>query len=93
MMNASEKLIFLQSLKERELCELVIIPLLEAMGYEQIRYTHGPLEMGKDIVFSRADPLEAQITCAAVVKISRISGSVSSSDSAREIWHQVRQAF
>jgi hypothetical protein len=31
---------FLQSLTERELCELVIIPLLEEMRYVEIRYTH-----------------------------------------------------
>jgi hypothetical protein len=48
---------FLQSLNEAELRELVIMPLLSRMGYQDVRAIHGILEFGKDIVFSQQDPL------------------------------------
>ena len=68
------------------------MPLFEAMGYESIRYTHGPLEYGKDFVFNKPDELST-IHCAAVVKSGRLSGSVSKHGSIHEVYHQVSQAL
>jgi hypothetical protein len=90
---SNDDLQFLQSFSEEEFSELVLIPLLEAMGYREIRYTHGPRELGKDIVFTRSDPIEGDITLAAVVKMVKMTGSVSSRSSTREIYHQVAQAL
>jgi len=87
------ELAFLQSLSEAELRELVIAPLLQAMGYTEIRHTHGVLEEGKDIVFSQNDPLHGKYNCAAVVKSTKLSGSVAKNRSVRELYYQLSQAL
>ena len=84
---------FLQSLSERELCELVILPLLSAQGFEEIRYTHGKLESGRDIVFSSLDPLAGRITRCAAVKRTPLTGAVTGSRAIREVHYQVKQAL
>jgi hypothetical protein len=89
----SQDLDFLQSLKEDELRELVLIPLFGALGYSDIRSTHGILEAGKDIVFARVDPIEGSKYLCATVKAHRLSGSVSNSKAIREIYFQVKQAL
>jgi hypothetical protein len=89
----SQDLEFLQSLKEDELRELVLIPLFGALGYGDIRSTHGVLEAGKDIVFAREDPLEGTKYLCATVKVYRLSGSVSNSKAIREIYYQVKQSL
>ncbi len=86
-------LAFLKTLKEDELCELVLIPLLYKMGCLEIRNTHGILERGKDIVFCISSPLEGNRLCCAIVKCIRLSGSVSDSKSIHEVLFQVRQAL
>lgn len=86
-------LTFLQSLSERELCELVLIPLLRAMGFHEIRYVHGRDEHGKDIVFVEDSPLEGKKYYCAAVKSAKLSGSVSNSRSIRELHYQMRQAL
>jgi hypothetical protein len=63
------------------------------MGYHDIRYVHGTLEDGKDIVFSRYDPLDQDIRCCATVKRRQLNGSVSSSRSIRELYFQIDQAL
>ena len=84
---------FLQGLTEEEFSELVLIPLLESMGYQEIRYYHSPRELGKDIVFSREDPIDGRETLCAVVKMRGLSGSVSDSRSGREVLFQVSQSL
>src|SRR5262245_53577808 len=86
-------LVFLQSLNEAELTELVIIPLLEKMGYADIRYTHGVSERGKDVVFCRNDALAGVQYLAATIKCRQLSGSVSKSNSIHEIFFQIQQAL
>lgn len=86
-------LLFLQELKEAEFCELVLVPLLARMDYEDIRYSHGQLEHGKDVFFAKSDPLHGQLNYAAAVKSHKLTGSVSSSRSIREIHFQVSQAL
>ncbi len=62
-----EDIRFLQSLSEPELAELVLVPLLERMGYVSIRYLHGLVETGRDIVFTSDDPLRGPLHHAATV--------------------------
>src|ERR1700687_2315161 len=86
-------LAFLEGLTEEELCELVLIPLLAAQGYRDIRYTHGFLEAGKDITFGYDDPLGGYLHLCATVKRYPLTGSVSSSRSMHEVYFQINQAL
>lgn len=93
MAKTGSELEFLQGLNENELSELVLMPLFEALDYNNIRYTHGVLEQGKDIVFTQDDPLDKEISCCAVVKSVKLTGSVSRSTGINEIYFQVNQAL
>lgn len=84
---------FIQSLTEEEFCEWVLIPLLDAMEYKDIRYTHGYLERGKDIVFIGEDHLQGSQHFCATVKRFALKGSVTGSRSIREVVFQIRQAL
>lgn len=84
---------FLASLTERELTELVVIPLLEKLRYQDIRYTHGVLEHGKDIVCIRPDLLEGPAYIGFVIKIHTLRGSVSGNQSVRTAFYQAQQAL
>lgn len=88
-----DELKFLREISEQELCELVLLPLLAGIGYREIRYTHGMLEFGKDIICSRTDPLEGLQYIGFTVKSQTLDGTVSSSRSIREIHYQVSQAL
>ena len=88
-----QELEFLRSLTERELCELALLPLLSAQGYSEIRYTHGKLEGGKDIVFCSADPLAGKMLYCATVKRAPLTGAVTGSRAIREVLYQVKQAL
>jgi hypothetical protein len=84
---------FLQSLNEAELRDLVIMPLLSRMGYQDVRCIHGTLELGKDIVFSQQDPLARVRHFAVVVKRGPLTGSVSASNSIRAALAQMEQSL
>lgn len=84
---------FLKTLKEQELTELVVIPLLEALGYRDIRYTHGVMEYGKDVVCVRSDPLEGPRYIGFTIKAHALRGSVSSVKSVRVVLFQAEQAL
>jgi len=45
-----EKLEMLRKLSEKDLTKNVLIPLFEKMEFINIKYTHGTLEYGKDII-------------------------------------------
>lgn len=95
-MKDQDRLKFLQSLKEAEFVELVLLPLLDKMGYERIQVTHGASEYGKDIVFSTPDPLDlvdGRHYLSATVKMYPLSGSVSSSRAMHEVYFQIRQSL
>lgn len=89
-MNAIE---LLKSLTEAEFTELVVLPLLEKMGYSSIRRLHGKLELGKDIVAIREDPIQGPQNYAFALKSEKISGSARSSGSARNCIFQLQQAL
>jgi hypothetical protein len=88
-----EPLAYLQSLPEAELRELVLIPLLEAQQYVEIRHTHGPSEAGKDLIFSALDPLAGRLYYAATVKAHKLVGAVDSNKSVQNVYFQVNQAL
>lgn len=89
----NNNLTFLQELTEEELCELILLPLLEHLGFEDIRYIHGNLEFGKDIICKKHDKLEGIQYVGFVVKSKKVTGTVSSSSALREIYFQIDQSL
>jgi len=84
---------FLTSLNEDELCELVVLPLLEALDYKEIRYLHGSLELGKDIVCRKNHAIDGNVYTGFVVKSIKVDGTVTSSRSLRGIHFQIKQSL
>lgn len=89
-MNAVE---LLKSFSEAEFTELVILPLLERLGYTSIRRLHGKLELGKDVVASREDPIQGTLNFAFAIKSEKITGDAKSASSARNCIFQLQQAL
>lgn len=87
-MNRDEKIKFLQSFHEAELTQKILIPLFESMGFEGVKYTHGVLENGKDIIYYTKDTFGKKEYTAVVVKAIDINKG-----EARKIVHQIREAF
>jgi len=62
---------------ETEYARNVVIPSLEAEGYEHIDFHHGPTEIGKDLIFSRTMGYGKKELVVAVIKSDRLSKSSS----------------
>jgi hypothetical protein len=58
--------------------EELVIPLLNKLGFNHVRYNGGTNEFGKDIVFSETDRLSNERHYAAQVKVGNITGEVNS---------------
>ncbi len=69
----------------------VLIPLLNAMGYQDVDHTHGAHELGKDIVAWSESPDGSRAYTAFVVKVGRIGASATGD--AGTVATQIRQAF
>lgn len=52
----------------------LLIPLLQKMGFDHVRYTHGTQEFGRDILFSEVTAFGEHRYCAVQVKVGNISG-------------------
>jgi energy-coupling factor transporter ATP-binding protein EcfA2 len=50
-MDRQEKLEMLRKLSEKELTKTFLIPLFEEMGFQNVKYNHGVLEYGKDVIY------------------------------------------
>ncbi len=83
------------SLPEDSLCKDVVIPLLKAMGYQDVYYYHGGSgEQGKDIVCWEKDKLGSRKNLAIVAKAIKISGKAAyASGTTSEITTQIQQCF
>lgn len=82
----------LRALPEDELCQKILIPLFEAMGYNDVEYHHGgALEQGKDIVMWREEPPKARVNYAVVVKAKKITGAASRGT--HEVLMQIKQSL
>ena len=55
-----------------------VVPLLKALGFQGVRYTHGIDEYGRDLVFYDSDRFGLQRLYCAQVKYGNVSGSASS---------------
>lgn len=84
-----------QKMKEDELSQKVVIPLLKAMGFQDVFYHHGGInEQGKDIVCWKRDELNARKNYALVIKVVPITGQAKSGKgTAGEVATQIQQTF
>jgi hypothetical protein len=79
---------------EGELRTKVLIPLFEAMGYQDVFHHHGGSgEQGKDIVMWKSGDYDERINHGVVVKAGKISGKVGGRSSAGEVSFQIQQCF
>lgn len=69
----------------------VIIPLLISMGFQDVHYSHGQTEFGKDVTFSRLDEFGILKHYGAQVKFGDISGEAMSEID--ELIGQIEDAF
>jgi len=92
-MNSKEKLKILRGLKEEQLTDDVVIPLLEEMGFKNITKTHGQGERGTDLIFYKITEFNERGYTGAQVKAKKIHGSSSKPGNATEILNQAQQAF
>jgi len=70
----------------------VVVPVLEAEGYERIDFHHGATEVGKDLIFSKDKGFGKKSLVAAVVKSDRLTKSSSGASGLPVILVQVDQA-
>jgi len=76
---------------ERDFTISVLIPILRKLGFSNVRYSHGPREFGRDILFSRVNEFEEIEFWGAQVKHGDVSGGVKSDID--EIIGQLDDAF
>ena len=69
----------------------VIIPLLISMGFQDVKYSHGQREFGKDVTFSRLDEFGVFRHYGAQVKFGNVSGQANSEID--ELIGQIDDAF
>lgn len=83
-----------QQMKEEDLRRKVLIPLLQAMKYQDVQEYHGGKEYGKDIVCWKSSDLGSRKNLALVVKAVPVSGkSKVDKGTAGEIQTQINQCF
>jgi len=92
-MDSNPKLAKLYSLDEKALRENLLVPLLTRMGLKAAAVYHGPRERGKDIVCFDVDRLGNREYIGVVAKTTALDGSVSSTNSLREVLCQIEQCF
>jgi hypothetical protein len=83
----------LKALSEDDLVEYVVIPLLRAMGFQDVVNNGGPSEHGKDIVAMKHDELRLPSWLAVVAKKEDLTNSASSHHGLTSVLHQVQQVF
>jgi hypothetical protein len=93
IMDQKTKISKLGSIDEKTLRESVLVPLLNRIGFQTVTVYHGPTERGKDIICFDYDRLGSREYLAVVAKATDLDGSVSSSDSLREVLYQIEQCF
>src|ERR1700760_697626 len=73
---------------------VAVIGLLEHMpNTGNVRHTHGAQETGKDIVFDWTGPFGRKQLVSCVIKNTKISGAVESSNGARAVYIQAEQSL
>jgi hypothetical protein len=83
----------LRELDERELRERILPPLLQALGFVDVRHRHGPREEGKDLLAWRRSVIDTHDWIGFVVKRGDLNAQVTSSAGIRTVLHQVEQVL
>ncbi len=83
----------LKQVHESAIRQLVIIPLLKAMGYSEVHEFHGPIEKGKDILFREPTKLGESFIHAVIASTEDMNGKVGDSKSASRILEQAEMVF
>jgi hypothetical protein len=78
---------------EPDYARSVVIPVLEAEGYQRIDFHHGNTEVGKDLIFFRDNGFDNRALVVAVVKTDKVSKTSSDSSGLPVILVQVHQAL
>lgn len=91
--NLQNKTEYLQNLKETELMRNVLIPLFEAMGFSNVRFTHGPRDLGLDVVLELENFLGEKEFIGVLVEIGAIHGSAVRSGSVINLIGQCEMLF
>lgn len=69
------------------------MPLLKAMGFEDVDHYHGVTEVGKDIVMWKLNDFRSRKNSAVVVKRGNINARAAGNGSAAEVANQIRMAL
>lgn len=80
-------------MRETDYIRSVVIPVLEAEGFNQVDFHHGSTEVGKDLIFWREEGFEKRALVVAVVKTDRLSKSSSNASGLPVFLVQVQQAL
>jgi hypothetical protein len=90
---ADDRTNYLTTLTEEQLRNVVLIPLLTQMSFQDVIEYHGAVEKGKDIICRYLDKLGVTRYVGVVVKRTDIHGAVSQTGSAGEVLLQIQQTF
>ena len=83
-----------RKMKEAELRTEVLLPLLEAMGYQHVFEHHGSRELGKDFICWKNDELGSRKNLALVVKAVPLTGQAKkAAGSTTEVQTQIQECF
>ncbi len=93
LLRPDRKLDLLRSLSEATLSTHVIVPLLEGMGFRDVRYNNGPNERGKDVVGWKPDELGEHMWLAVAAKAKDLTGAAQGNDSIFTAKTQIEQAL
>jgi hypothetical protein len=80
-----------ESGNENLFCQEVLAPLLRKLGFENVRYTHGDDEYGRDFIFSMQTPFGWPQYYGLQAKVGKIRGNVNSEMD--KLIAQVQDAF
>lgn len=69
----------------------MILPLLSKLGFNQVRYTHGVKEFGKDVIYSKTNEFNQKEYFAVQVKAGNVNGNVKGD--INELINQIDDAF
>jgi len=85
---------WIAKMREAEFRKIVLLPLFKARGFHNVIHHHGGSgELGKDIVMWKEGEFRNRVNYAVVVKVGKITGSISGKNSFTDVVIQVQQAF
>jgi hypothetical protein len=61
--------------EEQEFTLRTVLPILRKLGFQNVRYTHGNREFGRDVVFARVTEFQGLEFWGAQVKFGNVAGA------------------